>query len=872
MLQGWRMRALLAAAAALLACSTSANAASLYDGRGPRPGPDILYADPPRAPQLENTGPWQAPPILVSGATAYRSGEFLYQDYLYDDHGARYTRDPNDPRSGDDTFSESNGTYRYPTNAAFAQNGADLVEFRVKPTADATLFRLTLNTLIDARRVGAVIAIGDSVAPLPMPDGANTTVPAQYFLTWHGDTAVLRNAATGTQIAPAAVTIDADRRQVQISIPHSAWDPGTGTWKMAAGLGVWDPEANQFAQPQQFASDTRPGGGVPGASAFFNVAFRTAEPVPDVGDTASLLGNPSWWRDRQQGEQLRAGSLASFRADVDFGKLAAGVNDDSGVPQTGVLNRIYASRFETKQGVDFDYSCGNADECKGELRGQLQPYALYVPTKHGPNGYGLTLALHSLGAGYNQFSGSRNQSQWGERGSGSVVLTPSGRGPDGWYYDQAGADTFEAWADVARHYPLDADYTSIGGYSMGGYGTYKFATQFPDLFARAQPTVGPPGLGVATTPDNPSGGRQTSTFPMLPSLRNIPIQMWVAVSDELVPFTGTQLQARGLDDLDYRYEFWAFAPAEHLTLAAFDQYEPSAAFLGDARVDRNPAHVTYVRNDTMDFPDDATKADHAYWLSNIAVSNRESSPFGTIDVRSEGFGVSDPAAGETQNDAGQLTGGHLAGTLGYQRQRKSWGSVPRAAARDRLVIDAKNVSTVDIDPVRARVSCNAELVVTSDSPLSVKLAGCPQGRQVFGQAAACGAKGLPRSSVSRGIRGSRKRGITATGRAIAFKCVNQRRRPGTVARVEVAIARKSGKRCRYVNSRGRLGRARACDKNDWLRARLGRQRGGKVPWTFRSKRAKLPRGVYELRVRAIDKTGTVEKQPRRQARKRFKVR
>ncbi len=862
----------IAACAVLAVLPAPATAGSLYDGPGPRPGPDILYADAPRAPQLENTGEWRAAPILVSGATAYRDGEFLYQDYLYDDHGARYVRDPDDERSGDDTFSAPNGTYRYPTDPAYAQNAADLVELRVKPSAGATLIRLTLNTLLDAERVGGVIAIGDSAAPLPMPDGANATVPAQYFLTWHGTTATLIDAVTRVPVGPSpAVTVDAERRQVQISVPHAAWNPGTSTVKMAAGVGLWDRAANRFAQPQQSATDSRPGGAVPGAPAFFNVAFRTSEPVPDVGDTASLLGNPAWWRDRQQGEQLRAGSLSAFRASVDFGKLAAGANDDSAVPQSGLLNRIYASRFETKQGVDFGGECGGSDECKGELRGRLQPYAIYVPSKRGPDGYGLTLALHSLGASYQQFSGSQNQRQWAERGRGSIVLTPSGRGPDGWYYDQAAADTFEAWADVARHYPLDPDYTSIGGYSMGGYGTYKFATQFPDLFARAQPTVGPPGVGVAPTPENPSpGGPQSSTFPMLASLRNIPIMMWVAVSDELVPFTGTQLHARGLDELDYRYEFWAFAPAEHLTLAAFDQYDPSAAFLGDHEVDRNPAHVTYVRNDTMDFADNGTTADHAYWLSGIAVSDRETSPFGTIDVRSEGFGVDDPAAGATQADAGQLSGGNF-GSLGYQRQRKEWGSTPRAATRDRLVIDGRNVATVTIDPKRARVTCDAELAVTTDSPMTVKLAGCPGRRSAFGQAAVCGAKGLPRSSVSRRLRASRRSGVTATGRAIGFRCVRNRRVPGTVARVEVAVARKSGKRCRFLSARGRLGRARSCSRNEWLRSRLGRRRGGKVPWTFRTK-ARLPRGTYELRVRATDKTGTVEKQPRRQARKRFRIR
>jgi hypothetical protein len=65
----------------------------------PRPGPDILYADPVVAPQLTNAGVWRAHPVLVSGARSYRDGEFVYQDYLYDDHGARLVRDPSDPRT-----------------------------------------------------------------------------------------------------------------------------------------------------------------------------------------------------------------------------------------------------------------------------------------------------------------------------------------------------------------------------------------------------------------------------------------------------------------------------------------------------------------------------------------------------------------------------------------------------------------------------------------------------------------------------------------------------------------------------------------------------------------------------------------------------
>src|SRR3954447_22038412 len=132
-----RRLALLALAFALV--PAGARAASLYSGPGPRPGPDLLYAGPADAPQLENTGIWKAPPILVSGAEAYRDGEFLYQDFLYDDHGANGSaRDPGDPRSNagtsSDTFSAPNGTYTYPTDTkAYVNNAADLVELRVRP-------------------------------------------------------------------------------------------------------------------------------------------------------------------------------------------------------------------------------------------------------------------------------------------------------------------------------------------------------------------------------------------------------------------------------------------------------------------------------------------------------------------------------------------------------------------------------------------------------------------------------------------------------------------------------------------------------------------------------------------------------------------
>src|SRR5437016_2179980 len=54
---------------------------------GVAPGPEILHRPPAHAPQLENTGMWKADPTLVCMTSAYRVGEFLYQDCLWDDNG-----------------------------------------------------------------------------------------------------------------------------------------------------------------------------------------------------------------------------------------------------------------------------------------------------------------------------------------------------------------------------------------------------------------------------------------------------------------------------------------------------------------------------------------------------------------------------------------------------------------------------------------------------------------------------------------------------------------------------------------------------------------------------------------------------------------
>src|SRR5207248_7258605 len=131
---------------------------------------------------------------------------------------------PGGDASGGDLFSAPDGTYDYPSGPGYDENAADLVELRVKPQTTSTAFRITLNTLEDPSLVATAIAIGGTEGQShPFPFGANVSAPAQLFLTIHGETATLTDAASGATVpGPApSVSIDLQRRQITVLVPHS---------------------------------------------------------------------------------------------------------------------------------------------------------------------------------------------------------------------------------------------------------------------------------------------------------------------------------------------------------------------------------------------------------------------------------------------------------------------------------------------------------------------------------------------------------------------------------------------------------------------------------------------------------------------------
>lgn len=771
------------ALAAPLQASTAAVNASLPGAiNGVAPGPDVLHRPPAQAPQLENTGVWQADPTLVCMTSAYRSGEFLYQDCLWDDNGGgpayRWW------------FYTAFKTYRYPANPAYRNNAADIVEIRLKPLEDATAIRITYNTMTDPELVAATIALGgDEGQPMDVPHGANTTMPAKVFVTAHGSDGDIVDASTG-QARPdrPTVTTDLGRRQVEMRVPYSAFDPrGDTAVRVGAAAGLWDAANDSYLVPREGEpTEIRPGGGrSEHASAFFNVAFRYDEPV----DTA--------WRDHLQLAAVEQGDISPFFATVDFTKLASGIDDDmagqpGGVPTTGYMGMLFASQFETNQGrrlpsdpngprpasfsqqngfsqgspgknsrpgLAFGWPC--RDDCTPDLASRLQRYMVYVPeVAPPPDGYGVLLWLGGFGINPGDVVTGESDIYHavGERPDHpTLVVGTDARGADQWAYGQSGASNFETWADVARRFKLDSTKTAIGGFSSGAYSANKLSLTFPDVFGKAFICDGldvapsfPTQNGVAdetpvdTTTVHEPGSRVS---PMLPSRRNQPVMEWAGSTDDFIPYNITRKRADLYAAGDYDYEFvtWHGVASGHLLMCNNGTWDVLNEWLGDMQRVVDPAHVTYVRNPLMDDPGAGLVGDRAYWLSGIETRAQE---LGTIDVASGGFGAAAPAVAQsTMENAVIPSNGVYLGTgfdqpdkrpalpaNPYTREYRHLGPPAPQPPTDRLTIVARNIGKVVVDVQRARVTCGAKLDVKSDGPLTVELLGCSgsQARQSFG--------------------------------------------------------------------------------------------------------------------------------------------
>jgi dienelactone hydrolase len=511
----------------------------------------------------------------VGGTTEWCRGQLVYRDYVYDDNGAD-TRPgsihgPMLSRATGDIDAREHGQHL---------NSADIVTLRLWAAGDRLRVRVELNTLYPDDRTVAVLAFDTD-----------------------------KDDATGSeQIEPFGVTAPGiDRVDVLDQRNADPDDPHLGG-VIEGDLPLPDAPAGQW----DLYAFTALGDGT-----VMNVAFRPRE-------------RGSWW-EAEQSSALAAGTVAPFRAEVTRADLLRGDVERPRHLQRGLLERVYRSEYAIgidQEGVDYDEAVTGRNDAVGPFGqsyaylGHFQPYSVYVPAgvNRRSGRFGVQLALHGLNAAHASLVANVGmQTVLGDE-LNRLVVVPLGRGPAGHYSDWSERDVLDVLADVQATYPVDRERVFAGGYSMGGYGAYRFAALYPDIFAGLIDWVGGTGDCLNGTPFGPNercpSGAVGNVIEYLDNVRHVPAAMLYAAGDELVwPHTANAVRQR-FADLGYRHVFWLHT-AEHLTFAVLDDWRKEAAWTEDLTLVHDPARVTYRTNAWLDSAALGIVHDRAYWVSGI---------------------------------------------------------------------------------------------------------------------------------------------------------------------------------------------------------------------------------------------------------------
>ncbi|HVU25939.1 MAG TPA: hypothetical protein VHE13_17540 [Opitutus sp.] len=117
--------------------------------------------------------------------------------------------------------------------------------------------------------------------------------------------------------------------------------------------------------------------------------------------------------------------------------------------------------------------------------GSGQPFKIVIPTDYDPaHPAALSMYMHGYSGNHLEHSAG-----WVPR-AGSFDVAVLGRSRGGGYRDLSEADVLDVIAYIQAHWSVDPDRIHLNGGSMGGGGTYRLGSRYPQLFASGRPSCG----------------------------------------------------------------------------------------------------------------------------------------------------------------------------------------------------------------------------------------------------------------------------------------------------------------------------------------------------------------------------------------------
>ena len=503
--------------------------------------------------------------------------------------------------------------------------------------------------------------------------------------------------------------------------PAQAWDPGERTVRLAAGVGLWDKAADRYLDPGRRGRRDPPGrrrGALQPDRLLQRrlplrraLAARRSRPTP-------CSTNPAWWRDRAAGHRARQGRpqpvprrrrlrQARRRGHRRHARQAPGV------PRTARWTASSPATSRPSRAPTTRPPAAAPTDCQGELRGRLQPYAIYVPKK--PAAAARLRPDPAPALARRQLQPVRRQPQ----------PVPARRARPGLDRDHArGPRPRRLVLRTRRRRHL----RGLGRRRHGTTGSIpagrrspatRWAATAPTSSRPSSRTCSPgrtrssahPGSGVWVPPAPPQpGGDASNTNRMLASVRNIPFLIWDGTEDELVPGAGRRRPRRRPSTSSATATATTCSRrADHFALARQRPVRAGgAASSAPTEVDRNPAHVTYVVNPTMDF----AAAGHGRRPCLLAVGpeaprlQRERSA-GQGRRALGGLRTRRPGAEPDPDRARVAPGGQPGRRCRTSSDRRAGAPRRRRPRANVLHLDAQNLAQVVVHPARARLSCHS---------------------------------------------------------------------------------------------------------------------------------------------------------------------
>jgi pimeloyl-ACP methyl ester carboxylesterase len=630
----------------------------------------------------------------VGGATSLCRGAVVYGDFVGDDYGADTgSTFPESTRIGN--LSPGAGDQSYP---AGQENTADIVRLTLRISGGRLVVKGLMNALYKKDSTLLAVAIDTDGNK---ETGGGKWGPLDVESAGWDRIAYFKRGNVKTNTISGSLPVPKGKR-----------------WRIQAAAAIAD------------------------SGQVMNVAFRPDDHSgfgENAANAASDTSAGSFFED-DQAEALADGDISRFGYTVRVRDMKRRKTRRPKV-KPGMHERVYTSRYTLPPGEGMSYEGvpgrGGADndpklgfEQKFNFLSRYQPYGIYLPKHKGP--HGMQMVFHGSGSNLSALIAQPGMQEVLGEGLNRILVVPEARGTEGWGSDISERDVLDVMADVEKTYRVDLPHVFAGGYSQGGYITYRTASLHPDMFAGAIDWVGFTGDGANGSPTGePSytAGAIGNGIDFIQNLLNVPTVMLYAGADYLVHVWTSEAMDQAFQATDNLYRFYMHPAAEHLTFAATDDWRKEAEYTKGLRLDRNPPRVVFRTAPFLDAPKYGIRHDAAYWVSAIRTRGG-AEDYGTVDLTNAGCGGRLPEL-ERVSDAGDDP---VPWTLDEQRAKakKAVATAPKLSGQlsriSALRIDARR-TCLRGKPVRYDIKTDGPVSLTLSDGRTVRLAkGRARGR------------------------------------------------------------------------------------------------------------------------------------------------